>query len=109
MKLSAMPSPRGTNREKLYILGGHKLALDAMPDDDSDDPVGAVVSWARENCDAEGRKRLIAGIQKLDEAQDDLGEPGKPAKPGAMDGGKISRLNDLKLFPDTNRLNSRRL
>ena len=91
MNIAAMPSPRGTNREKLFILSGRRIAHDAaIPDPkDGDDPIDAVVAWAKENISDEGFRILIS---KLTEARggatDDLGVPGKPGtlrSPAAMD------------------------
>ena len=103
MTLAAMPSPRGTNRERLFTLSGRRLAHDAAMSDpeNGDDPVDAVVAWAKAELDTSGRQRLIAALSELDGATDDLGVPGRPGAPRSP--GASDEIPFDVRFPDSKR------
>ena len=66
--LKPMPSPRNTNRERLFVLQGRSgVAHDAAPEmgDDPDDNVTAIIAWAKENLEADQLKRLATEINTL--------------------------------------------
>ena len=99
MRVSPMLSPRGTNHEKLFILTGRRMALDAAPEDDNS--IDAVVAWARENCDGAGLQMLISKLSELLGPSDDFPEARKPRKLDASDAAKVAYL---ARFPHANRL-----
>ena len=81
--ITAMPSPRGSNSEKLFILRGHApgLAQDAspLPGDPADDENAAcvqVVRWAQENLSAPALHKLASALTEIASAQSDA-----PASP----------------------------
>jgi hypothetical protein len=83
--ITSMPSPRGTNREQLYILkggarrSGMKGAYDERGGlrrgayDDDVDPIQQIYAWAIENLDDADLIRLLdmIGGKSLQPAQDD--------------------------------------
>jgi hypothetical protein len=85
MLISPMPSPSGTNREKLFILQGgrgglnprgaydsrRRLAYDTLGASPNDpDPVKQIAEWAKENLSADDLSRLIGALGR--EAQQNM-------------------------------------
>jgi hypothetical protein len=90
MLIRPMPSPNGTNREKLYVLQGGRgalnrrenygmafdarrgMAYDTLGAKPSDDNVNQLCSWIEENLSDEDRQRLIETLaNRPAPAQDD--------------------------------------
>ena len=74
MLISPMPSPKGSNREQLYILrGGARRAKPAGAYDEAPgerDPVMAIAQWVSENLSQEDQSRLLERLA-MKPAQDD--------------------------------------
>jgi hypothetical protein len=67
--IKPMPSPHGTNREKLFILQGGKgvlnrrgMAFDAAIGASQNDNVAQIVSWAKENLSFDDIRRLAQAL-----------------------------------------------
>jgi hypothetical protein len=83
MIIKPMPSPQGTNREKLFILQGGRGVLNPRGAYDSrrslaydtlgaspNDPVKQIAEWAKENLSADDLSRLIGALGR--EAQQNM-------------------------------------
>jgi hypothetical protein len=69
MLIKPMPSPSGTNREKIFILQGGKgvlnrrgMAFDAAIGASQNDNVAQIVSWAKENLSFDDIRRLAQAL-----------------------------------------------
>jgi hypothetical protein len=67
--IKPMPSPQGTNREKLFILQGGKgvlnrrgMAFDAAIGASQNDNVAQIVLWAKENLSFDDVRRLAQAL-----------------------------------------------
>ncbi len=73
--ITRMPSPKGTNRENLFLLRGRTMAHDAASAAEGDENVQALIDWAKENLDDDGLRRLAmaareaAGMSEDDEQE----------------------------------------
>jgi hypothetical protein len=122
MLIKPMPSPGGTNREKLFILQGGKgalnrrgMAFDAAMGASNADSVAQIVSWAKENLSFEDIRRLAQALgvhaqqsEPLPAADDDpsidpMQTRGKA--PGARVGMDSAAMKSLfQRFPDLARI-----
>ncbi len=107
----AMPSPNGTNFERLYVLKGRGprnpgMAFDAIRrDDEPDSLVGpggntqAICDWAAINLAPEELDELIDALAALKSQSQSMDEEGPPAFPGQpkSGGGMVSIAGDDRL------------
>jgi hypothetical protein len=120
MLIKPMPSPSGTNFERIYILQGSrrrsspKGAYDsARRAYDGGDPVSQLVSWIEENLDDDARSRLIETLanRPARPAEDEDSPPSvdptqtRRRAPGARVGMDAASTKGLfERFPDLARI-----